>query len=51
MNIWYGIKTLINPKTSKNMSQKQTLDHKTISDDCIIANNHINNWVNYSKRF
>ena len=43
--IWYGIKTHIYTNTSKNESQKLTLNivSKTISDDCIIAN-HFNDF-------
>ena len=43
--IWYGIKTLINTKTSKTRSHHITLniDNKTTSDDFIIAN-HFNSF-------
>ena len=42
--ICYGIKTHIYTKTSKNVSQKFTLNivSKTISDGCIIANHFSN---------
>ena len=43
--IWFGTEPLIYTKTSKNVSQKLTLniDNKTISDDHIIAN-HFNSF-------
>ena len=43
--IWYGIKTLISTKSSKKGSHQLILniDHKTTSDDYIIAN-HLNSF-------